>query len=436
MTSNLLNHESTIYISIHVGGHIYETAQRTVNVKQHMVQFDADFSIPILEEFLVSKAAPRSSDVSPTQGDTITVMPVTIRINRKGLIDSEIVAVGKMLIPIKSDLMDNFQVGLLTSEENTEIALASVSVQVHTITTTTPVIRIIMELEALMTQYARSEPPQADAILDSFQVYLTTCSTFCDVWSTYWSIITWRSYTKSLLFLVTVFAFPHGFVIAMIITLFGALVPSKSVPFLPYFYIQKSEMTEESLLQTNMDSLCQMMHIGNLFSNFIDQTRSELLFLACLLVAIIPSPIKTMFLVAMIMNTFWFEAIYNTLFKGRRRLQSQDIDSLSEYSDANTSCFTVYEQQRWWLAKWSDKVVDSFAWLDPTNPTDNFPRESFTLPPKSKWEGPWRVETSAMTDTDGWQYAQDFLQKFWTSKRSGIKDFVRRRKWVRKFVKE
>ena len=431
----MLNNESAIYISIHVGGHIYETAQRTVNVKQHTVQFDADFSIPILEEFLVSKAANRSSDISPTQADSITVMPVTLRINRKGLIDSEVVAVGKMLIPIKSDLIDSFQVGLLTSEENTEIALATVSVQVHTVTNVTPLVRIIMEMETLMTQYARADPPQADTVLGVFQVFLTTCTPICDIWSTYWSIITWQSYSKSLLFLVTVFAFPYGFSIAMIATFFGALIRSKSIPFLPYLYAPKSSsetVNEESILQSNLDCLCELMRSLRSLANFIDRTRSEFLLLICLAISIIPSPIKTLFLLSTIMNTFWFQAIYNTALKRSHGVHPSESQSL--LSEEASCSFAVYEQQRWWLAKWSDKIVDSVAWLDPSNPTYNCPRESFTLPKNAKWDGPWRVDMGAMTDSDGWQYAADFGQKFWTNKRSTIKDFVRRRKWVRKFV--
>jgi len=179
--------------------------------------------------------------------------------------------------------------------------------------------------------------------------------------------------------------------------------------------------------------LSELMQLFRLFANFIDRTRSELLVVFLVLIALIPSPIQFLFLLAMTMNTFWAQAIYNILV---RRRQHHPLDHPTTVSPEDTCSFTVYEQQRWWLAKWSDKLMDgSFPWLDPTNPTDNCPRESFTLPMRTKWDGPWRVETGSMTDADGWQYAQEFGQKFWTSKRA-IKDFVRRRKWVRKFVKE
>lgn len=432
VTTNLLNNESAIYVSIHVGGHIYESAQRTVRSKQQLIEFDSDFSIPILDEFLVAKPVNQSSEIVTPEADKVKVMPISIRMNRKGLIDSEVVAVGKMLIPVRADIMDNIQVGLLTSEENTEIALATISVQVHTVDTTTPLTRLIMELESQMTQYASTDRPQLDSVLATFQVFLTTSVTLSSIWSLFRSIIIWESYARSILFLITTVAIPYGFYIATTVTFFVALLPSKPVPFLQYFRVDQSA-SEDSILETNLQFLSDLMSLSRSIANWIDRTRCEILFMLTVIVTVIPSPIQVIFISAMLTNTFWFQALLNVFI--RRRHYTSISGSGSPTTAASPNSFTVYEHQRWWLAKWSDKLLDdnTVPWFDPTNPSDNCPRESFTLPPNCKWDGPWRVETGSMTDTDGWQYAQDFSQKFWTSKRQTIKDFVRRRKWIRKF---
>ena len=362
----------------------------------------------------------QSVDILSTESDKVSVMPISIRMNRKGLIDSEIVAVGKMLIPVRADIMDNIQVGLLTSEENTEIALATVSVQVDTIDTTTPLTRLIMELESLMTQYANTDRPLTVPVLDTFQAFLTTSTTLSAIWSLFRSILVWESYPRSLLFLITTIAIPYGFQLATLATFFLALLPSKPIPFLQYF--QPALLSEESVLEPNLRFLADLMLLSRSIANGIEQTPSELLLFITILVCM--TPFEVLFLLAMMVNTFWFQAVYNVFIRRRQHV--------SEVTPAPDS-YSVYEQQRWWLAKWSDKLLDdAVPWWDPSNPSDNCPRESFTLPMDSQWDGPWRVETSSMTDPDGWQYAQDFSQKFWTSRRS-IKDFVRRRKWTRNF---
>ena len=438
MTNNLLNNESAIYVSIHVGGHIYETAQRTLRLKQHSVSFEADFAIPILDEFIVSKAVNQSSDVAPTESDKVSVMPVSLRVNRKGIMDSEVVAVGKMLIPVQSDLMDNIQVGLLTSEDNAEIAVATLSIQVNAVSSTSRLTTLLMEMESLMTQYTKTDHSQPLPILETFQVFLTTSTTLCDIWSMFRSILLWESYTRSLLFLFTIIALPRiGFPLALVITFFAAIAPSKPLPFLRFIKLKTSDDSPESIIESNLECLCELMQLARTISVFIDQTKSEILLLLGTLIYFIPHPIQTLFIVAMLANTFWWQSIWNLYVRRNRRHHSLVSEIPLLNSELNE--FIVYEHQRWWLAKWSDKLIDNVpAWYDPSNPSDNCPRECFTLPEKCKWDGPWRVDTTrttdSLTDPDGWEYAHDFNQSVWTFKRS-LKDFVRRRKWTRKFTR-
>ena len=138
----------------------------------------------------------------------------------------------------------------------------------------------------------------------------------------------------------------------------------------------------------------------------------------------------------MFTNTFWFKAIQTYL---ARKVEAQEgRDSKINYKDKK-DCFSVYEQQRWWLGKWSDKLLgkESVPWLDARSGIfQNTPRDTYTLPQQNgyKWVGPWQVDTGPMTDNDGWQYARDFGQKFWTP-RKDIRDFVRRRKWCRQYTR-
>uniref|UniRef100_A0A8C7MWV6 Tectonin beta-propeller repeat-containing protein 1 n=1 Tax=Oncorhynchus kisutch TaxID=8019 RepID=A0A8C7MWV6_ONCKI len=94
----------------------------------------------------------------------------------------------------------------------------------------------------------------------------------------------------------------------------------------------------------------------------------------------------------------------------------------------------IYENQRWNpVTGYTDKLLptDRFPWSDDNGFTEC--TKSTTHPPSPQWSWvtEWAVDLafSGGTDKEGWQYAADFLT-FHGNK--SLKDFVRRRRWVRK----
>jgi len=413
---------------------MYESSQCAVRLKQQTVEFHTDFSIPILKEFIVTRSPTVSTDVVPTESDQISVIPISIRLNRRGLIDSEVIAVGKMLIPVKPNLVDNLQVGLMTSEDNTEIALATISVQVQTFETdASDVYKIIEEIESLMKEYTRQEN-QDSSIYEIFQNFLSSTSIVREIWSMWWSLLTWESYTNSLLFLITILAHPWGVFVGISFTIFYPISREKPVPFLSFLRLPpRGELHgADTLLQKNLECLSQIMQVCTSASQMIHSVPSEYLLVLLVVLFLIPYTIHVLIVGCMLCNTFWFQGVIRYIHT--RGARTNDRIELGERNS-----FTVYEQQRWWLGKWSEKLLgkESVAWLDPRSGViENSPRETFTLPQQKgyKWSGPWQAETGSMTDNDGWQYAKDFNQKFW-SPRKEIRDFVRRRKWSRQYSK-
>uniref|UniRef100_A0A673WSF0 Tectonin beta-propeller repeat-containing protein 1 n=1 Tax=Salmo trutta TaxID=8032 RepID=A0A673WSF0_SALTR len=95
----------------------------------------------------------------------------------------------------------------------------------------------------------------------------------------------------------------------------------------------------------------------------------------------------------------------------------------------------IYENQRWNpMTGYTDKLLptDRFPWSDDNGFTEC--TKSTTHPPSPQWSWvtEWAVDFafSGGTDKEGWQYAADFPVTFHGNK--SLKDFVRRRRWVRK----
>lgn len=108
--------------------------------------------------------------------------------------------------------------------------------------------------------------------------------------------------------------------------------------------------------------------------------------------------------------------------------------SLQESSKGHNSITVeVYENQRWWVGKWSDNLlaVERYAWSDETGMsgealpflgpepwagTSRRTKEDVHLPPPVsdgvwQWSSLWRVDArpeTHETDPDGWIYARDF----------------------------
>uniref|UniRef100_A0A4W5NFR7 Tectonin beta-propeller repeat-containing protein 1 n=1 Tax=Hucho hucho TaxID=62062 RepID=A0A4W5NFR7_9TELE len=111
-----------------------------------------------------------------------------------------------------------------------------------------------------------------------------------------------------------------------------------------------------------------------------------------------------------------------------------DTGTLHTQTDGRT--VYIYENQRWNpMTGYTDKLLptDRFPWSDDNGFTEC--TKSTTHPPSPQWSwvgSPWAVDFafSGGTDKEGWQYAADFPVTFHGNK--SLKDFVRRRRWVRK----
>uniref|UniRef100_A0A8C7QG11 Tectonin beta-propeller repeat-containing protein 1 n=1 Tax=Oncorhynchus mykiss TaxID=8022 RepID=A0A8C7QG11_ONCMY len=114
------------------------------------------------------------------------------------------------------------------------------------------------------------------------------------------------------------------------------------------------------------------------------------------------------------------------VFVGDRRVLHTQTDERTVY---------IYENQRWNpMTGYTDKLLptDRFPWSDDNGFTEC--TKSTTHPPSPQWSWvtEWAVDLafSGGTDREGWQYAADFPVTFHGNK--SLKDFVRRRRWVRK----
>lgn len=93
----------------------------------------------------------------------------------------------------------------------------------------------------------------------------------------------------------------------------------------------------------------------------------------------------------------------------------------------------VYENERY---------VPIAGWRKPSLPTDRYeftdisgrerrPMESVELPAGWRWATNWRIDGEGDVDHEGWEYATDFRGFSWHAKNRKLRDFVRRRRWVR-----
>jgi hypothetical protein len=302
------------------------------------------------------------------------------------------------------------------------------------------IFQLVTEIETLMKQYTRQDSD--GTVLEGFQHYLTSSTIFREIWATWWSLLMWDSYINSLLLLVTIISHSWGLLLALAVTIFLPISREKPAPLLSYIRLPLPEIEDqETLIERNLACLSQIMQLVLRISRLIRNTRSEFLLLCIVAIFFIPYPVHSVIVVCMFSNTFWWKGLTNFILRRRSTNDATDTSQLTQQELESTASrsFTVYEQQRWWLGKWSEKLLgkESVPWMDARSGiSENTPRESYTLPSQTgyKWTGPWQVETGPMTDNDGWQYAKDFSQKFWTPKKD-IRDFVRRRKWARQYTK-
>ena len=96
--------------------------------------------------------------------------------------------------------------------------------------------------------------------------------------------------------------------------------------------------------------------------------------------------------------------------------------------------FELYENERWWVVVgWTKNLAGGHpTWCRVDKPYKFCDKTKIFLPNdeynKYQWSAEWKIEKNENTDESGWEYADDFDQKF--SKDDKFK-YVRRRKWVR-----
>lgn len=422
---------------------MYETNQQSVKLKQQSIEFRTDFHLPVVSDYLVHKTLP-TADSRPSSPslETKTFLPISIRLNRKGLIDSEVIAVGKLLVPLQSgpgeNGIKNHSIGLFTSEDNLEIAIARLSVQANVDSIST-VGRIIAEMESLMIQYAKNSEGFDDVVItDSLQRFLIAVTPVRRFSILLGSALHWEpSYVKSWLFLLTISVHPLGLPLYLTVLLF--ISTRTPIPFFQYLPLKAREddFPAESVsatIEANLIFLSDVMNSLASLSDFILRLKGEYIVGLIVLFLLIPNSEYWFILAYMAFQTFWCQGI--VLFISKRKfLVAGDADSPSEFDDGE---YSVFENQRWWLGKWSDRLINNEAhsWAStPKNSTAQYtPKDSFTLPISDddkhqwKWDGPWQLDGSE----DGWTYATDFRQPKFHTKQE-ITDFVRRRRWHRKF---
>ena len=101
--------------------------------------------------------------------------------------------------------------------------------------------------------------------------------------------------------------------------------------------------------------------------------------------------------------------------------------------------YTTYENQR--LSKGINGFEfkepklqgDRGVWTDASGTID-CPKNSFFLPSEEwRWLNDWHVAITPNFDSEGWEYSSEFFKTFHRSR--GPLDFVRRRIWVREYIK-
>ena len=430
VAGNLITGETITFVSLHVAGNIYETAQMPVRNKQQTIEYNTDFSIPIDEECLTIRTPPE--DGSSTTSAQICVI---VRLNRKGVIDSEVIASGKLMVPLGSSPTESVSVGLFEADESTtEIAIAKLAIEVSIDTDGKGVIaNIISEMEELMIRHARGTA-SGTVVRDSLELFLTSVTPVRRMVDKFTDLLTWKtSYVQSWLFLLTVMTmYPVGLLAAVTVVICNAVgIP---LPFLTYLSrvvmippqdIPTDAATAELLIEQNVLFLARWVDHASRFADTVSRrTKSEWIVLGLCILHFLSA--RWIILCVMMAHSFPIQAVF---VYASRRYFAPPVRSSNRSSDGEV---VVHENQRWWLGTWSEKLIGSeaFPWTTDGGAPSK-PREIVQPPQGSEWASGWSFDTS-VPDPDGWVYGRDFRQPPTNLKRD-IGDFVRTRKWVRNF---
>ena len=431
MTDNLISGQTMTFVSLQVGDSTFETKPKPVKHKQQAIEFSEDFTCPVAEDWLTIRTPPE--DGSPTS----SAIPVTVKLHRKGLIDSEVIATGKIQLPVESTEIDNISVGLFqVDEEKHEIAIAKLSVVISLAKADDggPLGAIIAEIESMMLEYARGRLDNSNpTVADTLQRFLTAVTPFRRLCESTLDVLSWRkSYVQSWLFLLTITLFPPIGLIAACLVMFSSAfhVPLPLVMYIPSNKLVSVETeSPEKSVELNVLFLFHLMTRLAYLSRRIASIKSSVV-VACVLVTVYYLPLEWLLACVMAYNTFLAKGVLRYVSNrfGWSIVHHRVVDAPTQAE--GETC--VHENQRWWFGKWSDMLIgeEAGAWEDTTRMVVNS-KDTLLPPIGAEWTSKWQVREVPDCD-QGWLYGRDFASGLNNTKRE-LADFVRSRQWVRTY---
>jgi len=423
VAGNLIG-ETLTFVTIQVSGNTYESATQSVKPKQQSVIFQSDFNCPIAQEAFTIKTPPMEG----TRRSSSATIPVVVTLHRKGVIDSEPIASGQVLLPVDMTAMDNLSVGLFPIEdERTEIAIAKVSVELKLSKEDEGIFRdVIKEIEKLMVSYVVSRKNSAALnVADTLQRFTSTVSPLRRFVESVSDLASWKSsYTRSWLFLITVMLYyPIGMNIAFLTLLASAFgTPLPGLKFISHRIHASAETAQDSVEQNVLfltRSMDRLSHLSDIASSF------HLYHYILIILLLWYVPFSLIVCIAMLCNSFAVQGIIVFL---NRKMQPSPIKIQPE----TPTSILIVENQRWWLGKWSNKLIGSeaYPWAD----LNGMPRsKEAVLPPQGfEWteDAQWTPDLSRGGDSEGWFYGRDFKTEPSNPQRD-LSHFVRCRRWSR-----
>ena len=431
VTDNLITGQTMTFVSLSVGAKVFESKVKPVKSRQQFIDFEEAFSCEISDDWLTIRTP--TEDGSPTS----TALPVIVKLHRKGLIDSEVIAAGRIFLPLESTEIDNISVGLFqVDEDQAEIAIAKLSVAMRLGDRERGGFlgAVIHELEQIMIEHSRGRVGSETTVSESLQRFLTAVTPLRRLVELSVDLVTWhRSYVSSWLFLLTITLMPpFGLAISCLVIfclsfqvplpLLG-FVPSNTIPRKPGGVETPEESVELNVLFLS-HTMARLTYLSNLLAGI-----GNSFYVVFVIGIIYIAPLHWILVGIMAYNTFATQALWRVLaarfgFIPTPRYYEPVADGEGEV--------VVLENQRWWFGKWSDKLIgeEAFPWAD-ENGNTIATKDALHPPSGTDWSSNWF--TSGTQDPEqAWLYGRDFKNGLHNPSRE-IADFVRVRKWVRAY---
>ncbi|KAF4659140.1 hypothetical protein FOL47_007710 [Perkinsus chesapeaki] len=363
---------------------------------------------------------------------------------RRGIIDNELLADALVEIPITTEVSES-NIIMVSRSDGTPMVRVTLSIQL-VVTERLIMVHFAEELRKLVTAQTLSSGKDDNGspaersrdTVEAIQRYVYACSAIRHLWHFVYDILTWKSgYTRTWLFLIAIVYSEYLWLVFLLLCCHIVLSASST-----------SEFTSPDEVDANLAFVKQqadgLSYISELLATRVSY-RVGMLVCACVLF-LTPRPHVTVCVIIILCRTYWAQALYQTIRcrrETKRRKGSMMFTSAASSQDCapgnRAITVEVYENQRWWVGKWSDNLlaVERYAWSDEAG-TSRRTKEDVHLPPPVgdniwQWSSLWRVDArpeTHETDADGWTYARDFGSGQWSATR-GMGDFVRRRRWTR-----